>query len=81
MQIAKSALIVLLSVIWAVGGFIYKTGWIVENSESGLYSGLKHLLDNPALIEKLRSNKGMEKICRNDEKYRKMMTLLFGERK
>jgi glycosyltransferase involved in cell wall biosynthesis len=58
-----------------------ETGWIVENSEEGLYSGLKHLLDTPDLIEKLRSNKGMEKICSNDEKYRKMMTLLFGERK
>ncbi len=52
-----------------------ETGWIVENSEEGLYSGLKHLLDTPALIEKLRSNKGMEKICSNDEKYQTLLKL------
>lgn len=52
-----------------------ETGWIVENSEDGLYSGLKHLLDNPDLIEKLRSNKGMEKICSNDEKYQTLLKL------
>ena len=37
MQIAKSALIVLLSVIWAIGGFIYKTGWIIENIALWIY--------------------------------------------
>ena len=52
-----------------------ETGWIVENSEEGLYSGLKHLLDNPDLIEKLRSNKGMEKVCSNDEKYNEIMRI------
>ena len=52
-----------------------ETGWIVENSEEGLYSGLRHLLDTPALIEKLRSNKGMEKICSNDEKYQTLLKL------
>ena len=52
-----------------------ETGWIVENSEEALYSGLKHLLDNPALIEKLRSNQGMEKICSNDEKYCEIMRI------
>ena len=52
-----------------------ETGWIVENSEEGLYSGLRHLLDTPALIEKLRSNKGMEKICSNDEKYNEIMRI------
>lgn len=52
-----------------------ETGWIVENSEDGLYSGLKHLLDTPALIEKLRSNKGMEKVCSNDEKYNEIMRI------
>ena len=55
-----------------------ETGWIVENSESGLYSGLKHLLDTPDLIEKLRSNKGMEKICSNDEKYNEIMRIIDG---
>ena len=55
-----------------------ETGWIVENSEDGIYEGLKHLLDNPTLIEKLRSNKGMEKICSNDEKYCEIMRIIDG---
>ena len=46
-----------------------ETGWIVENSEDGLYEGLRQLIEDTALRERLRSNAGMEKICSNDEKY------------
>jgi glycosyltransferase involved in cell wall biosynthesis len=52
-----------------------ETGWIVENSEDGIYEGLKHLLDNPDLVKKLKSNKGMENICSNDEKYNSLLKL------
>lgn len=53
-----------------------ETGWIVENSEDAIYEGLKHLLLYPELREKLRSSAGMERICRNDEKYRMIMEML-----
>ena len=52
-----------------------ETGWIVENSEDGLYEGLKYLLDRPDLCEKLRSSVGMEKICSNDEKYYRLLEI------
>lgn len=50
-----------------------ETGWIVENSEEGIYQGLKHLLLHPDLREKLRDNTGMERICDPKEKYQKIM--------
>jgi glycosyltransferase involved in cell wall biosynthesis len=56
-----------------------ETGWIVENSEDGLYSGLKHLLDNPTLIEKLRSNQGMENILDNDRKFAEFEVIYSGK--
>lgn len=56
-----------------------ETGWIVENSEEGLYSGLKHLLDNPDLIEKLRSNKGMENILDNNSKFDEFEVIYRGK--
>lgn len=56
-----------------------ETGWIVENSEDGIYEGVKHLLDHPELREKLRSSKGMEKVCSNEEKYRGVIRLLKSE--
>lgn len=46
-----------------------ETGWIVENSEEAIYEGLKHLLQNPDLRERIRSNEGMANICRNEVKY------------
>lgn len=52
-----------------------ETGWIVENSEDGLYEGLKELLREPELRERLRSNEGMERICKNGEKYREFMRI------
>lgn len=55
-----------------------ETGWIVENSEEGIYQGLKHLLLHPELREKLRDNAGMERICGNEEKYLEFMELCGG---
>ena len=46
-----------------------ETGWIVANDEAALYEGLKYLLSNPEICEKLRSSEGMEQICDNQEKY------------
>lgn len=54
-----------------------ETGWIVENNEDGIYEGLKHLIDNPELCGKLRSNIGIEKVFSNDEKYCEVMRI-FG---
>ncbi len=56
-----------------------ETGWIVENSEDGIYEGLKHLLDNPELIERLRSNKGMESILNNDIKFAEFEEIYSGQ--
>lgn len=55
-----------------------QTGWIVENDETAIYEGLKHLLQNPALRETLRSSEGMERICDNREKYRQFLELSVG---
>ena len=52
-----------------------ETGWIVENSEEGIYQGLKYLLLHPALLEKLRANTGMERICDPEEKYQRFIAL------
>ena len=55
-----------------------ETGWIVENSEDGIYTGLKYLLDHPELCEQLRSNAGMEKVLVAGEKYGKFQELIKG---
>ena len=49
------------------------TGWIVENDADAIYDGLKRLLDDSELREKLRSSTGMERICSNEEKYREIL--------
>jgi glycosyltransferase involved in cell wall biosynthesis len=46
-----------------------ETGWIVDNNEDAIFEGLKYLLLNPQLCEKLRSSEGMDRICSNEEKY------------
>lgn len=58
-----------------------KTGWIVENSEEGIYQGLKYLLLQPVLREKLRAEKGMERICSNDDKYQSFIELCVKSEK
>lgn len=52
-----------------------ETGWIVENEEQAICEGLRRLLADPALREKLRSSAGMSAVCSNEEKYRQLMTL------
>lgn len=52
-----------------------ETGWIVDNDENALYEGLKYLLDYPEVREKLQSDAWIERICGNEEKYRKVMEL------
>jgi len=56
-----------------------ETGWIVENSEEGLYNGLKYLVDNPVLVEKIRNNAGMEHILNNDSKFAKFEEIYLGK--
>ena len=53
-----------------------ETGWIVENSGEAIYEGLKYLLLNPELREKLRSSEGMESVCSNEEKYQLLVNFL-----
>lgn len=55
-----------------------KTGWIVDNDGDAIYEGMKHLLLHPELRKKLRSNEGMERVCSNEEKYRKFMEICGG---
>ena len=51
-----------------------ETGWIVENSEAGIYEGLKHLLENPNDATRIRSSQGTEAICENNTKYSQFLT-------
>ena len=53
-----------------------ETGWIVNNDENAIYEGLKYLFDNLNLLEKLKSNKGIDHICNNDLKYNKFMEII-----
>lgn len=53
-----------------------ETGWIVENSGEAIYEGLKYLLQNPEMREKLRSNDGMEAVCSNDQRFMYVMGLI-----
>lgn len=46
-----------------------KNGWIVDNSEDAIYEGLKYLLENPDVVEVLRSNEGMGSVVENNRKY------------
>lgn len=52
-----------------------ETGWIVENDAQAICEGLRRMLSDPALREKLRSSAGMSAVCSNEEKYRQLMTL------
>jgi glycosyltransferase involved in cell wall biosynthesis len=53
-----------------------KTGWIVENSEDGIYEGLKYLLQNPDVTGNLRSSEGMSRICDNQVKYQAFIKII-----
>lgn len=53
-----------------------ETGWIVENSEEAIYSGLKYLLENPDVVHELRNSAGISAIADNVEKYNTFMRYL-----
>ena len=50
-----------------------KTGWIVENTEDGIYDGVKYLLEHPEVVKEIRANDGIKKICEPDEKHQKIL--------
>ena len=52
-----------------------KQGLIVENSEDGIYEGLKRILDSPKMLVDLSRNDGMECILDNGEKCNRFMKL------
>lgn len=53
-----------------------ETGWIVENSEDGIYEGLKFLLEHQEMIPKLRNNAGIDVITDSEYKYRQIMEII-----
>lgn len=53
-----------------------KHGLIVENSEKGIYEGLKYILGNPELLKKLSDNSGMNNVLDNEEKYNKLIRIM-----
>lgn len=55
-----------------------KTGWIVANDATAIYEGLKYLLSNPEICEKLRSSEGMDRIYSPEEKHQEFMYLVEG---
>ena len=57
-----------------------QTGWIVENSEEGIYQGLKYLLQHPEVCNDIRDNSRMERICQNDIKYQEFIALCKKEK-
>ena len=52
-----------------------ETGWIVENNEDEIYRGLKFLLLHTKVREGLRSNAGMNLLCKNTEKYQAVLKI------
>ena len=57
-----------------------ETGWIVDNREDAIYDGLKYLLQTPEMLEKLKSNEGMEQVCNNDGKYSSFCVIICSKR-
>lgn len=53
-----------------------KTGWIVENNEEAIYQGLKYLLNNKSVVNTIRSNEGIEKICDPKIKMQKILRII-----
>ncbi len=53
-----------------------ETGWIVENSDVGIYEGVKMMLEQPELRTNLQNASGMEHILNNHQKYDLFMYLL-----
>ncbi len=57
-----------------------KTGYIVNNDEESIYSGLKALLSDPQLLHSLTADNGMENICDNEYKYDQFISVCNLER-
>ncbi len=53
-----------------------KQGIICENSEEGIYEGLKKILDNPEILKELTTNKGMEAVLENETKYQQFINII-----
>lgn len=53
-----------------------ETGWIVDNDEKSIYQGLRYLLENTAILESLRCNRGMDAVFDNRAKYDKLMQII-----
>jgi len=53
-----------------------ETGYIVKNTEDAIFEGLKELLSNRELLEKIKNNSGMESILENEDKYQKFMNII-----
>jgi len=53
-----------------------KTGWIVENTEDGIYRGMKFLLDTKGITNKYRGNIDNLIILNSENKYRKLMEIV-----
>ncbi len=53
-----------------------KNGWITANNEAAILDGLRTLLDNPKLIERLRNTDYPEAILNDRLKYEKFVNLL-----
>ncbi len=53
-----------------------KQGLIVENSEEGIYQGLRKILDNPELLVDLSRNDGMENVLDNEFKYEEFLMVI-----
>lgn len=56
-----------------------ETGWICENSEEGIYEGVKHLITSSKIHLKLRDSIGMERICDPEKKYIKFFSVYGKE--
>ncbi len=52
------------------------TGMIAENSEEGIYNGLKKLLDNPDFCRALSLNTGIDRLVNNKLKYQTFMEIV-----
>lgn len=57
-----------------------ETGWIVENTEDGIYEGVRYLIEHPEIINRLKCNTNIEEICSNQIKYDKIMEICRMER-
>lgn len=52
-----------------------KHGIVAHNDEESIYTSLKYLLDNQALVQQLSDNSDMERVLNNNTKYEKFLNL------